>query len=90
MASGLMDTPPTTTRYRNHRFPIEIISRAVWLYFRFCFSFRDVAELLFERGVVVRYEAICQRCRKFGEPYANRLRRRRSKPVTNGRWTKYF
>jgi hypothetical protein len=53
-----MDTPPATTKYKNHRFPVEIISHAVWLYFRFCLSFRDVEELLFERGVVVTHEAI--------------------------------
>ena len=46
-----MDTPAPNSRYKNHRFPVEIISHAVWLYFRFCLSFRDVEELLFERGV---------------------------------------
>jgi len=69
-----MDTPPATTQYKNHRFPVEIISHAVWLYFRFCLSFRAVEELLFERGVVVTYEAIRQWCRKFGQRYANQLR----------------
>jgi putative transposase len=48
-----MNTPPATQPYKNHRFPMEIISHAVWLYFRFCLNFRDVEELLFERGVVV-------------------------------------
>ena len=75
-----MDTPPATTQYKNHRFPVEIISHAVWLYFRFCLSFRAVEELLFERGVVVTYEAIRQWCRKFGQRYANQLRRRRPRP----------
>jgi putative transposase len=42
--------------YKNHRFPPEINSRGVWLYFRFCLSYRDVEELLFARGVVVTYE----------------------------------
>jgi hypothetical protein len=51
-----MNTPPTTTPYKNHRFPAEIISHAVWLYFRFCLSFRDVEELLLERGIIVTYE----------------------------------
>src|SRR4249920_2427546 len=55
-----MDTAPVTTKYKNHRFPIEIISHAVWLYFRFCLSFRDVEEILLERGVIVTYEAICK------------------------------
>jgi len=61
-----MDTPPATNRYKHHRFPIEIISYAVWLYFGFCLSYRDVQELLLERGVVVTYEAIREWCRKFG------------------------
>jgi putative transposase len=75
-----MNTPVTATTYKNHRFPIEIISHAVWLYFRFCLSFRDVEELLFERGVVVTYEAIRKWCGKFGQQYANQLRRRRPRP----------
>src|SRR6185312_12481146 len=75
-----MDTPPIATKYKNHRFPAEIISQAVWLYFRFCLSYRDVEELLFERGVIVTYEAIRQWCRKFGQEYANQLRRRRPRP----------
>src|SRR5499433_2908713 len=75
-----MDTSPATTKYKNHRFPGEIISHAVWLYFRFCLSFRDVEELLLERGVVVTYEAIRQWCAKFGQAYANQLRRRRPRP----------
>jgi len=40
-----MDTPAAITKYKNYRFPVEIISHAVWLYFRFCLSFRDVEEL---------------------------------------------
>jgi putative transposase len=40
-----MDTSTAATRYKNHRFPVEIINHAVWLYFRFCLSFRDVEEL---------------------------------------------
>jgi hypothetical protein len=64
-----MDTSPATTKCKNHRFPVEIISHAVWLYFWFCLSFRDVEELLFERGVSVTYEAIRQWCRKFGQQY---------------------
>ena len=75
-----MDTPAAITKYKNYRFPVEIISHAVWLYFRFCLSFRDVEELLLERGVVVTYEAIRKWCRKFGQQYANQLRRRRPRP----------
>ena len=59
--------PPSINRYRNHRFPVEISSHAVWLYFRFCLSYRDVEELLFARGIIVTYEAIRQWCRKFGQ-----------------------
>jgi putative transposase len=68
---------PVTNRYKNHRFPGEIISHGVWLYYRFCLSYRDVEELLFVRDITVTYEAIRQWCRKFGQPYANQLRRRR-------------
>jgi putative transposase len=75
-----MDTLPATNRYKNHRFPVELINHAVWLYFRFCLSFRDVEELRFERGVGVTYEAIRQWCRKVGQHYANQLRRRRPRP----------
>ena len=75
--SGRMITLSAATKYKNHRFPVEIISHAVWLYFRFCLSFRDGEELLCERGVVVTYEAIRKWCRKFGQQDANRLRRRR-------------
>jgi putative transposase len=75
-----MNTPVPTNRYKYHRFPAEIISHAVWLYFRFCLSYRDVEELLFARGVTVTYEAIRKWCRKFGQAYANQLRHRRPKP----------
>jgi putative transposase len=69
-----MDIPPATTLYNNHRFPTEISSYAVWLYFRFCLSFRDVEERLLERGVVVTYEAIRKWCRKFGQQYVKSFR----------------
>jgi putative transposase len=74
-------TPPANTeRYNNHRFPGEIISHGVWLYYRFTLSYRDVQELLFERGVTVSHEAVRQWCRKFEKDYANRRRRRRPQP----------
>jgi len=75
-----MDTPPAPTKYKNYRFPVEIVSHAVRLYFRFCLSFHDVEEILLERGIVVTYEAIRKWCRKFGQQYANQLRRRRPRP----------
>jgi putative transposase len=64
-------------RYHRYRFPPEIISHAVWLYHRFCLSFRDVEDLLAERGVIVSYEAIRSWCAKFGPEYARKARRRR-------------
>lgn len=65
--------------YKGFRFPPEVISQAVWLYHRFALSFRDVEELLFERGIQVSYEAIRLRCERFGPEYARRLRHRNSK-----------
>ena len=66
-------------RYHRHRFPPEIISHAVWLYHRFCLSFRDVEDLPAKRGVTVSYEAICCWCVKFGPKYAARLLRRQGR-----------
>jgi putative transposase len=66
--------------YRGHRFPTDVIAHAVWLYFRFSLSLRDVEELLAERGVTVSYEAIREWCAKFGPSYAAALRRRRAHP----------
>jgi putative transposase len=75
---------PLTNRYKHHRFPAEIISHGVWLYFRFCLSYRDVEELLFARGIMVTYEAIRKWCREFGQAYANQLRHRRPRPGDKG------
>ena len=75
-----MQTTTTPTPYKGFRFPKEIISHAVWLYFRFSLSFRDVEERLAERGVIVSYETVRQWSRKFGQSYAHQLRRRRAKP----------
>ena len=65
--------------YRGYRFPAAIISHAVWVYFRFALSHRDVEELLAERGVRVSYEAIRLWCLKFGPAFATELRRRRAR-----------
>lgn len=75
-----MNEQHATAQYKRHRFPPAIIGHAVWLYFRFALSYRDVEELLAERGVIVTYETIRQWCRKFGQGYANALRRRRPRP----------
>src|SRR5215204_6699868 len=66
--------------YRGYRFPAAIISHAVWLYYRFVLSHRDIEELLAERGVQVSYEAVRLWCRRFGATFAAGLRdhRRRS------------
>jgi putative transposase len=75
-----MNPPLPTNLYKRHRFPAEIISHCVWLYFRLCLSYRDVEELMAERGVTLTYEAVRYGCRKFGQTYANQLRRRRPRP----------
>src|SRR5215472_17023626 len=67
------------SRYRGHRFPPEIIGYAVWVYHRFCLSFRDVEDLLAERGIIVSYEAIRRWCRKFGPDYARRLKKKQGR-----------
>ena len=66
--------------YKRHRFPGEVISHAVWLYFRFLLSYRLVEEVLAERGIAVSYETIRRWCRKFGATYVDGVRRRRSRP----------
>ena len=77
------DTSPMTSQpdlYRRHRSPSEIISHCVWLYFRFSLSYRDVELLMTQRGVVLTYHTIRQWCLKFGQQFANDLRRRRPRP----------
>ena len=75
-----MNEQPSAPTYKRHRFPPEVIAHAVWLYFRFALSYRNVEELLAERGVTLSYETVCQWCQKFGQAYANTLRRRRPRP----------
>ena len=66
----------TTKLYKRHRFPAEIIQHAVWLYYRFNLSCRNIEDLLAERGIEVSYESIRCWCNKFGPKYARRLKRR--------------
>ncbi len=68
------------SQYHGHRFPPEIIRQAVWLYLRFTLSFRDVEDLLAERGLDVSYETIRRWVLKFGPIFARELRRRRERP----------
>ncbi|KUN57773.1 transposase [Streptomyces canus] len=70
--------------YKGHRYPVEVISHCVWLYHRFPLSFREVEELMLERGIVVSYETIRRWCGKFGQAYANALRRR--EPQAGDKW----
>ena len=74
------NTTTPTDRYTYHRFPAEIISHGVWLYFRFYLSYHDVEELLCAREIIVTYKAICKWCRKFSQHDAHQLRRRRPQP----------
>ena len=70
--------------YRRHQFPAEIIRHAVWLYLRFTLSYRDVEELLAERGVETSYETVRRWVLKFGPKFARNLRRLRPRPT--GTW----
>ena len=70
--------------YRRHRFPSEVISHCVWLYFRFSISYRDVEEMMTARGLTLTYETIRYWCLKFGQTYANGLRRKSPRP--GDRW----
>ncbi|MFT5098487.1 MAG: putative transposase [Planctomycetaceae bacterium] len=62
--------------YKDCRYPPDIISYAVWVYYRFNLSYRDVEDLLAERGIIVSYESIRLWCTKFGPKYAKRLKRK--------------
>jgi len=70
--------------YRRHRFPPVIIRHAVWLYLRFTLSYRDVEDLLAERGLDVSYETVRRWVGRFGPLFARELRLRRARPT--GRW----
>ena len=65
--------------YKGYRYSGEIISHTVWLYHRFTLSFRDIEDLLAERGIVVTYETIRQWCQKFGLNYAKNLRKKQQR-----------
>src|SRR5919205_3981926 len=69
-------TTAARNRYAGHRFPAEVISHAVWLYFRFPLSLRMVEEMLAARGIDVSHETVRQWARKFGQGFANQIRRR--------------
>ena len=66
--------------FKRYRFPPEVICHAVWLYARFTLSFRDVEDLLAQRGLDISFETVRQWFLKFGQPIARNLRQRRPKP----------
>jgi len=68
-----------TPSCQRHRFPSEIISHAVWLYHRFCLRFREVEELLAERGITVTYETVPKWCRKVGPAYGRKFKKRQGR-----------
>jgi putative transposase len=72
----------TEISYSGYRFPPEIIQQAIWLYVRFTLSFRDVEDLLAERGIIVSYETVRRWVNHFGPTIAASLRKRRPKPHT--------
>ncbi len=69
--------------YKGCRFPLEIIQHPIWLYVRFALSFRDVEDLLAERGIMVSYETVRRWVSHFGPMIAANLRKRRPKPYTS-------
>ena len=79
-----MSPPAAKSPYAGYRFPPEVISQAVWLYFRFPLSLRMVEEMLAARGIVVSHETVRQWALKFGQGFANRIRRRL--PCAGDKW----
>ena len=77
-------TTPASPSYAGHRFPAEIISHAVWLYFRFPLSLRMVEEMLAARSIVVSHETVRQWALKFGQAFANQIQRRL--PCVGDKW----
>src|SRR5919202_2132787 len=84
MPAPALAAPADRSLFRGYRFPPEIIGHAVWLYFRFHLSFRDVQDLLAERGLIVSHESIRQWCDTFGPTFAAGLRKRRARPGDKG------
>jgi len=70
--------------YHRHRFPAEIISYCVWLYYTFPLSYRDIEKMMLYRGIEVTYESIREWCQKFGQQYAIQVRRKR--PYIADKW----
>src|SRR3954453_13913055 len=79
-----MISPATKSPYTGYRFPPEGIRHAGWLYFRFPLSLRMVEEMLAARGIIVSHESVRQWARKFGQDFANQIRRRL--PAAGDKW----
>src|SRR5215211_1587365 len=79
-----MSTPSAKSPCAGYRYPPEVISHAVWLYFRFPLSLRMAEEMLAARGIVVSHETVRQWALKFGQDFANRIRRRL--PQAGDKW----
>src|SRR4051812_20039299 len=79
-----MSSPSAKSPYAGYRFPPEVISHAVWLYFRFPLSLRMVEEMLAARGIIVSHESVRQWALKFGQHFANQIRRRL--PAAGDKW----
>src|SRR5690348_17613113 len=77
-------TTPVCPSYAGYRFPAEVISHAIWLYFRFPLSSRMVEEMLAARGIIVSHESVRQWALKFGQDFAYRIRRRL--PCAGDKW----
>jgi putative transposase len=77
-------TSATRSPYAGYRFPAEVISYAVWLYFRFPLSLRMVEDMLAARGIIVSHETVRQWGLKFGQALANQIRRRL--PKAGDKW----
>ena len=77
-------TTTTCSRYAGYRFPAEVISHAVWLYFHFPLALQMVEELLAAQDIIVSHETIRQWALKFGQEFANQIRRRLPKAGTSG------
>src|SRR3712207_2259873 len=71
-----MSSPVARPLYAGYRFPAEVISQAVWLYFRFPLGLRMVEEMLAARGLIVSHETVRRWALKFGQEFADRIRRR--------------
>jgi putative transposase len=82
LSGGSIATAMQKISYAGYRFPPEIICQAIWLYLRFTLSFRDVEDLLAERGILVSYETVRRWVNHFGPMIAADLRKRRTKPYS--------